>query len=198
MLAPTVSSQPPRGSSAVPIPTSGAVPADGGGGELEEPTEPPDTPQSGPAAVPRESTREPVSAAGPSGESGEPVVRPSDMLSEAVTGIVWSRGRGTTVVEIKLGPGLPPDAVVVSAMGDPPRVLVRIPGVAEPFTQLLIPVGSPELLTIRSWLHGELRPPELHVVIDLAGDRVKLLEVRRGAHSVVLALGPQEPAASGS
>ncbi len=198
MLAPKVSPQPPRGSSAIPIPTSGAVPADGGGGELEEPTELPDTPQSGPAAAPRESTLEPVSAAGPSEESWELSVRPSDRLSEAVAGIVWSRDRGATVVEIKLGPGLAPDSAVVSAMSDPPRVLVRIPRVTEPFSQLLIPVGTPELLGIRSWLHGELRPPELHVVIDLAGDRVKLLEVRRGAHSVVLALGPQEPAASGS
>jgi hypothetical protein len=199
VLAPKVSPQPPRESSTIPtIPISPAVPVDGGRGELEEPTEPPERPQSGPAVVPRESTPEPVSAAGPSGESGEPVVRPPDRLSEAVAGIVWSRGQGETVVEIKLGSGLAPDSAVVSAMSDPPRVLVRIPRVTEPFSELMIPVGTPELLAIRSWLHGELRPPELHVVIDLAGDRVKLLEVRRGAHSVVLTLGQQEPAASGS
>jgi len=117
----------------------------------------------------------------------------TEVALRGVRGITWSHEAGSTEVEIRLGSKLSPKDVSVSQFEQPPRILVRIPDVSEPFSPLLIPVGSPELAQVRSWLHVERRPPELHVVLDLAGDRASLTEVRREAHAIVLVIGGRVP-----
>ncbi len=146
-------------------------------------------PAAEPTAAPSRTPPAPPEADASSGEAGEAVGGLPNGPSRAVIGITWRRRGEETVVELQLGAGLAPDTAIVSAMSHPARVLVRFPGVVEPFSQLLIPVSSPELTQIRSWLHSELRPPELHVVLDLAREGVALLEVRRERSSVVLVLG---------
>jgi len=131
----------------------------------------------------------------PMAPAAEPAVGDTgtEVAPRGVRGITWSHETGSTEVEIRLGSKLSPKDVSVSQFEQPPRILIRIPDVSEPFSPLLIPVGSPELAQVRSWLHVERRPPELHVVLDLAGDRASLTEVRREAHAIVLVIGGGVP-----
>jgi hypothetical protein len=181
---------PAQVSAPVPDPTPAQPLADA---VLREPTmlpaTPPDEPVAATSVVLPQTTSGASEADAPSRSDREAPAGPPSGASRAVAGISWSRRGSATVVEIQLESGVAASSAIVSTMSDPPRVLVRFPRVAEPFSQLLIPVASPELAQIRSWLHSELRPPELHIVLDLAGDRVSLLEVRREEHTIVLVLG---------
>lgn len=154
------------------VPEDGAdavVPGEGGGEEPRQAEE--SAPVDRPAAVPPGTTREPLP--GPNG-----------------VGVSWRIAEDSTVVALELAGGLSAEAVTVSRLPAPPRLLIRVPQATEPPSQLRLEVGSAEVVAVRSWLHSELRPPELHVVLDLAGDDIELLEVRREPQRVLLAVGP--------
>ncbi len=92
----------------------------------------------------------------------------------ALAAITWDLEADATVVTFELAGGLEPNDVELAPMVDPPRLLLRLPGVQGAFPELLLTVASPEVDQIRTWLHDELDPPELHVVLDLARDDVAL------------------------
>ena len=54
-----------------------------------------------------------------------------------------------------------------------PRELVRILDVASSTLAIATPVAGRDLETVRTWLHSDRRPPELHVVLDLADPMVR-------------------------
>jgi hypothetical protein len=54
----------------------------------------------------------------------------------------------------------------------PPRVLVRIRDITQPFAPHRFEVASSEVSAIRVGYHPELRPAALYVVLDLTSDDV--------------------------
>jgi len=107
----------------------------------------------------------------------------------------WRRTADGTEVRIETGVPVAPGRVRLLRLDDPPRVLVRIRGVRRQVAVPVLPAGTPELVRIRAWLHDELRPPELFVVLDLAGPHVRA-SLTTGGGAVVVRLG-RPPAARG-
>jgi hypothetical protein len=62
----------------------------------------------------------------------------------------------------------------VDALSSPPRVLVRLKGIVEPYRPLETPVGTTEVRAIRMGHHPEKTPPSLWVVLDVIGPGVKV------------------------
>jgi hypothetical protein len=92
----------------------------------------------------------------------------------AVVNLSWSRQGAETVVTITGNGAFSDQALDVMSMSDPPRVLVRIYRITEGYSQAEIAVSSPELSKIRIGHHPEYQPPQLYVVLDLAGSAVKV------------------------
>jgi hypothetical protein len=70
-----------------------------------------------------------------------------------------------------------PESYKRISVGSPPREVIQIRGIQRPFAPLRIPVGTPEVKQIRVGYHEKPGGNELHVVIDLAGSRVKAARV---------------------
>ena len=62
-------------------------------------------------------------------------------------------------------------------LDSPPRLLVRVRGVAEPYAISDVPVDSPRVAAVRTGYHQGIDPPELHIVVDLASTAVELAGV---------------------
>lgn len=67
-----------------------------------------------------------------------------------------------------------------------PRELVKFKGARHPYPTPEIPVGTPELLRIRTGYHS---PDELHIVFDLASPQVRVLEMGESATALTVRLG---------
>ena len=61
--------------------------------------------------------------------------------------------------------------------GNPPRELIRLTGIRQPFNRARIVAGSKELLQVRTGYHAG---NQLHVVLDLAHPSVQVTEVEEG------------------
>ncbi|NOZ79643.1 MAG: hypothetical protein GXP48_10790 [Acidobacteria bacterium] len=99
---------------------------------------------------------------------------PVALPARTIRSIRWSAATSGTTVRIVPSGVLTTRRVRVILLDDPPRALVRIRGIRAPYPQPVIQAGSPELARIRIWLHSELRPPELYVVLDLARPGVRV------------------------
>ena len=92
-----------------------------------------------------------------------------------VRDITWSdRGDRT---DFLIWADVPLDPAAVSHFtigGGKPRLVLRIPGVEEPFVRGRVEVGGRLVERIRTGLHAERGPSELHVVFDLTGGSVRL------------------------
>ncbi|MEA2600615.1 MAG: molecular chaperone DnaK [Acidobacteriota bacterium] len=71
--------------------------------------------------------------------------------------------------------------------GNPPRELIRITGIKHPFPSPRLAVGTPEVLQVRTGIHGN----ELHVVLDLAGPKVTVTRVEEGENRLRIHLQRQ-------
>jgi uncharacterized protein (TIGR02266 family) len=71
--------------------------------------------------------------------------------------------------------------------GNPPRELIRITGIKRPFPSPRLMVGTPEVLQVRTGIHGS----ELHVVLDLAGPKVTVTRVEEGENRLRIHLQRQ-------
>ena len=71
--------------------------------------------------------------------------------------------------------------------GNPPRELIRITGIKRPFPSPRVVVGTPEVLQVRTGIHGS----ELHVVLDLAGPKVTVTRVEEGENRLRIHLQRQ-------
>ncbi len=102
----------------------------------------------------------------------EPVPSEPAPTASIVESITWQANAGQTRVVIRANEVLQPGAVDAIRLEDPPRVLVRVRGIDEPFTPHRFEVTSPEITAIRVGYHPELRPVAVYVVLDLASDEV--------------------------
>jgi molecular chaperone DnaK len=71
--------------------------------------------------------------------------------------------------------------------GNPPRELIRITGIKYPFPSPRVVVGTPEVLQVRTGIHGS----ELHIVLDLAGPKVTVTRVEEGENRLRIHLQRQ-------
>jgi uncharacterized protein (TIGR02266 family) len=148
--APPPPSVPAAPSPAVPPPVEPAtVPADS-----EPPAE---------ASLPEasETSREPPVAAGPA--------------ATRVQSITWEHIAGGTEIVVR------GDGVIRSGSyrqtridGGAPRELIRLIGIQAAYPKTEIPVATLQVRRIRIGYHQETSPPELHVVLDLAGPQVQV------------------------
>ncbi len=83
---------------------------------------------------------------------------------------------GTAVV-VKTNGAVAADSVAVFPMDDPPRILVRIRGIAEGYPQYEVAGGTREVEKVRVGHHPELRPPALYVVLDLTDPTVGVTDL---------------------
>jgi hypothetical protein len=116
-----------------------------------------------PAPAPVAPQAPPVPAAGPA--------------LTAVDRITFEESMGGTDIVLWGNGAIRPESYTRSQMGDPPRVLIVVNGIQKPFPQPRIAVGTGEVKDVRIGYHDAPKGHALHVVIDLAGARVKVSRV---------------------
>jgi hypothetical protein len=81
----------------------------------------------------------------------------------------WRLEGDATVVELVFDRLVLPESISHFRMTDAPgpREVVVVRGVAASDAPLKTPIDSPLLTSVRTWLHEDRSPPELHVVLDL-------------------------------
>jgi len=146
-----------------------------GGGEASPspvvaaaPSAPP-TPAPPPTATATAPTAIPTAVSLASSAAGEP---------PRVTGVAWHVGEGVTVVRLTADRDLSLSAIGSFRMDDDPgpRQLLVIRGVGASDLPVRQALESPHVADIRTWLHDDRSPPELHVVLDLTGPEVAIDE----------------------
>ncbi|MCU0303520.1 MAG: TIGR02266 family protein [Thermoanaerobaculales bacterium] len=190
-VAPTVATEPVE----VADQATGGAPATTGesapGGELtdlEAGESRPEVSSGEPAEEPQGSDAEtgeaPAETAAPPAEPPTPA--PAMPPADAIVSIEVTAGSGGAIVEIRGNGSLGDGAVSVEPLTSPPRLLVRLRGIASPYRPYTLGSTAPEVSGLRIGHHAERRPPELWVVVDLAdagavartidigGDRVRL------------------------
>ncbi len=131
---------------------------------VSQPTAParqdhPGTPERTPAARALSATATPVPVTPTAVPRAHPAARIRSIRATA-------RGNGTRVLIVGDGP-IDPSRTRIVMLEDPPRALLKIRGIRHPYEPTVIEAGTPGLARIRVWLHQELRPPQLYVVLDL-------------------------------
>lgn len=137
------------------------------------------TPPATPAIAPRHPT--PQTRPNPPAAAVAPASR--------VVDISWRRTDSATEVVIETNGGLVPARARHFVMDNPPRYIVRLLGIAHPYEPFELPVGTPQVSRIRVGFHQEKSPPELHVVLDLAGSSQRAVRYHLGARSVTVTIG---------
>ena len=152
--APSTPMPSPTGTaSAAPVPTAGAAP------ERSAPPAAAEPPAAEPAVAP-------------------PLGPPATHIDK----ITWRQDGGATDLVIWMNGTVAADAFRHSHLGGPvPREVFRLRGIDAPFAQAELPVGTGQLRRVRTGYHPELSPPELHVVLDLAGMGVTMTSVEAEA-----------------
>ncbi|HEX3126458.1 MAG TPA: TIGR02266 family protein [Thermoanaerobaculia bacterium] len=84
---------------------------------------------------------------------------------------------GGTDIVLQGNGAIRPESYEQSTMGDPPRVLVRLFGIAKPYPSTKVAVGTGEVKQVRMGFHEKSGGNELHVVVDLAGPGIKVTRV---------------------
>ncbi len=93
-----------------------------------------------------------------------------------------------TVIRIRGNGSLEDGALSMEPLSSPPRVLVRVRGIRNDFRPYTIESSTPEVIRVRSGLHEERRPPEMWIVVDLAGAEVAVggVDIRQDVAELVL------------
>lgn len=144
------------------------------------------------ATAPAETAPSPTVASGPAPENAPTPVatRPAPSSPTAATGPVEivdldvEESEDGAVIVVRATAPLDPGDVLASRLDAPPapRAVLRIRGVDSSALPTRLEVDGPRITAVRSWLHDDRTPPELHVVADLAADDLDLLPVEvRGA-----------------
>ncbi|HSN56289.1 MAG TPA: PilZ domain-containing protein [Candidatus Sulfomarinibacteraceae bacterium] len=99
---------------------------------------------------------------------------------------VAARADGT-VVTLEADGSLADGAIALWNLPNPPRVVVRVIGITEDYRPYTIEAGTAEVDRLRIGFHGERRPPELWVVLDVTDPAVEVVDVSiRGATAELL------------
>ncbi len=144
----------------------------------EEPRRAEEAPSPGEASSPR-------TAAPP---EPEPTVPAATNLER----ITWRRGSAGTAVILEADGRIRPDMVSHGRMdGAPgPRMALYLAAVAAGDLPYRTEVSGPRLKAIRVWYHDDTSPPQLHVVLDLAGPWVTASAPQVDGRRLVVTLGP--------
>ena len=89
-----------------------------------------------------------------------------------ITNISWAEGTLVETVTVRGNGGFSAAQIRLTTLADPPRCLVRIAGIKEPFYRDRIPMTLQKASAVRLGHHHDLEPPELHLVFDLTGRSV--------------------------
>lgn len=119
------------------------------------------------------------------GDNGDPAAtKPAAVLDD----ITWRRQGETLVVTLRADGAFFDDRWDRFRMDEgTPREVIRIRGIRERHRPS-IEVDEPELLRIRTGLHRTARGDELHVVLDLASPRVRLVDADSDGRELRLTL----------
>lgn len=101
---------------------------------------------------------------------------PPPAPAAALAGVSWRLIADGTEVTIRTDGFLAPQRVRVNVLTSPPRVLVRLAQVFPGKLGEHTAVATGGVERIRLGYHGELSPPQLYVVLDLASPAVTLAE----------------------
>jgi hypothetical protein len=143
--------------------------------------EPPPEPESAPEV----SSPTPVAEATASPTSPEITPGPATKVEH----ITWREVDGGTEVEIRTDGILDDSRVRHGWMANPPRYLLRFIGITEPYDWLQAETLLPRVPTVRIGLHADRDPPQLHVVLDLGSEAVRISAVRVEGTTVTVVLG---------
>jgi len=132
----------------------------------------PSTPPGPPEVVQRKRAPAPVPPPVP-----PPPVQAAGPALTAVDRITFEETMGGTDIVLWGNGTIRPESYTRSQMGDPPRVLIVVNDIQKPFPQPRIPVGTGEVKDVRIGYHDAPKGHALHVVIDLAGAKVKVSRV---------------------
>ena len=124
---------------------------------------------------PETATSEEAEAGQTAGEETKPedvpvATTPATIISD----VRWEPRTEGTVVVIHGNGRLEKSRVRVDLLSAPPRVLVRLRGIVEPYRPLEFPVGTDAVRAIRMGHHPEKNPPSQWVVLDVNGPGVKV------------------------
>ncbi len=125
-------------------------------------------------------------AATPAPSAPTPVEVVPPEPATAVESIGLSQEGAATVLRIVTNGSLERSRLREYRLENPPRQVLRIAGITEPYDDHPLQVGGPLLTRVRVGFHPEMSPPELHVVVDLAGAGVKLDSLKVSGADVVL------------
>ncbi len=112
-------------------------------------------------------------------------------FAAAVTSVSWDR-HPTGNTAITLAFDQPPAAGTFRAyaVAAPPRIVIVITGVTEAPEVPVLRVGNGVVERVRLGFHRDRRPSELHVVLDLASDAIRLHELQAIGPRLVALVGP--------
>ncbi|HET9225273.1 MAG TPA: TIGR02266 family protein [Thermoanaerobaculia bacterium] len=116
--------------------------------------------------TPAPAPAEPPAAAAPTG--------PALTVLERIT---FEQAFGGTDIILWGNGAIRPEVYSQSRIGDPPRELVVLTGMARPFPGGKVAVGTAEVRQVRTGYHQKARGNELHVVIDLADPGVQVTRI---------------------
>ena len=119
--------------------------------------------------------REEAAAASP--EPAPPVAPSTGPALTVLEKVTFEQAFGGTDIVLQGNGAIRPETYDQSSMGDPPRVLVKLFGIAKPYPSPKVAVGTGEVKQVRMGFHEKAAGNELHVVVDLAGAGVKVTRV---------------------
>ena len=91
--------------------------------------------------------------------------------------ITFEQAFGGTDIILWGNGAIRPEVYSQSRIGDPPRELIILTGMARPFPGSKVAVGTGEVRQVRTGYHQKARGNELHVVIDLADPGVQVTRI---------------------
>jgi len=94
--------------------------------------------------------------------------------ADAIESIDVEAGSAGTIVRIRGNGALEDGAVSMENLSSPPRVLVRLRGIRSVYRPFTIEAATAEVTRARIGHHKDRRPPELWVVLDLAGPQAEI------------------------
>lgn len=142
-----------------------------------------------PAPSPPPSDRPAATAAAPEPAAPGPSAAARGEPASRISHITWKERNGGTDLTI-WGDGTFGDGSYRSYRleGSSPREVVRLLGIGEPLEPGTLEVGTAEVRRVRTGLHLETEPDELHVVIDLTGPQVGAARIRPQGSRLLLRL----------
>lgn len=137
--------------------------------EEEDGAAPADTPL--PEVVRRKAEEAAEAAAAP------PLAPPTGPALTVVEKVTFEQAFGGTDIVLQGNGAIRPESYEQSHMGDPPRELIRLFGIAKPYPSTKVAVGTGEVKQVRMGFHEKSGGNELHVVLDLANPGVKVTRI---------------------